>query len=92
MAQVSTDGKPDQPAMGNIPGISAPSIGQTIGGKVISAHDPPRWAHFACPLAHAGVLGRQHGVGSRGRRLSIMARTRPNSSRGTATSAIWKMA
>jgi hypothetical protein len=82
----STDSKPEQPAKGDISGISAPSVGQTIGGEVISAHLPTCRAHFTCLLARAGVLARQHGPGSRGRRLSIRARARPNRSRGTATS------
>src|SRR5262249_17832106 len=35
---------------------------------------------------------RQHGTGSGGRSLAIRSRRWPNSSRGTATSAIWKIA
>jgi hypothetical protein len=78
----SADGKPEQPAKGDISGISAPSVGRTIRGEVISAHVPTCRARFTCLLFHAGVLARQHGPRSRGRRLSIRARTRPNRSRG----------
>jgi len=85
-------GKSDEPAEGNLSGVPARSAGPTGGGEAISAHGPTCRARFARPLADAGRPGRQHGAGSRGRRLSIRARTRPNSSRGTATSAIWKTA
>jgi hypothetical protein len=81
-----------KPAKGAISGIFAPSVGQTIGGEVISAHAPTRRAHFTCLLIRAGVLARQYSPGSGGRRLSIRARTHANKARGTATSAIWKTA
>ena len=48
------------------------------------------WAHLD-PRFFSTALGeRQHGAGSGGRSLAIRPRMRPNSSRGTATSAIWK--
>jgi hypothetical protein len=47
LAQVLTDGNPDQFAKGNIRGISTPKVGETIGGKAVSAQRPTWWAHFA---------------------------------------------
>jgi len=56
--------------------------GQSV--TALRAHPEPRFLSTKCGE-------RQHGARSGGRSLPIQSRMRPNSSRGTATAAIWKI-
>src|SRR5215472_12647447 len=68
------------------PGRLRAAFGLTTAprGRTPGAARPP--AACRCPFE------RQHGTGSGSRSLAIRSRRWPNSSRGTATSAIWKIA
>ena len=70
----------------------ASSAALVVASHPFPAHFGAVRAHVACRSPCADHVDCQHGTGSLGRRSSIMSRIRRNRSRGTATSAIWKVA